>query len=69
MGPIENGNWGASGRGFQLFQGVYRPLGFGRYPIGVGMYLGGAAPPGLLNYRAPWAGGGGVPDRDHIPEL
>ena len=39
-GPIENGNWGATRWGFQLFRGVYRPMGFGRYRRGVGIYSG-----------------------------
>ena len=52
-GPIEKGNWNSTVWKFQLFRGAYRPQGFWRYRIVVGIYLGGSSPTGLLNYWAP----------------
>ena len=49
-GPIENGNWKCTVWGFQLFHWVYRPMGLGRYRRGVGVYLGGGLPNGIIEF-------------------
>ena len=45
--PFENENFVANVWKFQLLHGAYRPLGFGRYRTGVGIYSDGSAP---MNY-------------------
>ena len=52
-GPLENEHWVANVWKLQLLHGAHRPLGFGRYRRGVGIYLGGSVPDGLLNYWEP----------------
>ena len=44
--PFENENWVANVWKFQLLHGTHRPMGFGRYRMGVGIYLGGSFPMG-----------------------
>ena len=43
-GPFENENWVANVWECQLLHGAHRPLGFGRYRRGVGLYLVGSVP-------------------------
>ena len=45
-GPLEEENWVANVWKLQLLHGPHRPLGFGRYRRGEGIYLGGSAPMG-----------------------
>ena len=43
-GPYENEDRFANVWKFQLLRGAHRPLGFGRYRRGVGIYLGWSSP-------------------------
>ena len=43
-GPFENENWVDNAWELQLLHGAHRPLGFGRYRGGVGIYSGGSVP-------------------------
>ena len=45
-GPLENENWVVNVWKVQLLHRAHRPMGFGRYRRGVGIYSGGSVPMG-----------------------
>ena len=51
--PLEDENWVDNVWELQLIRGAHRPLGFARYRMRGGIYLGGFPPNGLLNYWEP----------------